>query len=121
MVICAKGLLDKNPNPNEDEIAKALVGNICRCTGYKKIIEAIMMAAEYLREDKEIPANNNYEKISQDVLRIDAKEKVLGIGEYVDDIDYPDMVYACALRSEYPRAIVNDIDIREAQQHPRYY
>jgi carbon-monoxide dehydrogenase small subunit len=41
MIMMAKALLDENPNPNEDEIRFALAGNICRCTGYTKIIEAV--------------------------------------------------------------------------------
>jgi len=45
MVLSAKALLDKNPNPNEDEIKEAIDGNLCRCTGYVKIIEAIKLAA----------------------------------------------------------------------------
>ena len=68
MVICAKGLLDKNPNPTEKEIAKALVGNICRCTGYKKIIEAIQLAAKMIREQRVIPPLSDAQRISQDVL-----------------------------------------------------
>ncbi len=46
MVLSAKALLDKNPNPTEDEIKRAIEGNLCRCTGYVKIIEAIEMAAK---------------------------------------------------------------------------
>ncbi len=42
MILSAKALLDKNPNPTEDEIRTALAGNICRCTGYVKPMEAIM-------------------------------------------------------------------------------
>ena len=41
MILSAKHLLDKNPNPNENEIRAAISGNLCRCTGYQKIIEAI--------------------------------------------------------------------------------
>jgi len=41
MVLSAKHLLEKNPNPDEDEIREAISGNLCRCTGYTKIIEAI--------------------------------------------------------------------------------
>lgn len=41
MVMAAKALLDKNPNPSREEIKRALAGNICRCTGYKQIIEAV--------------------------------------------------------------------------------
>ncbi|RQD72712.1 MAG: (2Fe-2S)-binding protein, partial [Halanaerobium sp. MSAO_Bac5] len=41
-----KNLLDENPSPNEKEVRTALSGNICRCTGYTKIIEAVMLAAD---------------------------------------------------------------------------
>ncbi len=46
MILSAKALLDKNPDPTEDEIKRAIEGNLCRCTGYVKIIEAIKLAAE---------------------------------------------------------------------------
>jgi len=49
MIISAKGLLDQNPKPSRDEIRKAISGNLCRCTGYKKIIEAIEEAAQKIR------------------------------------------------------------------------
>ncbi|MCI8855553.1 MAG: (2Fe-2S)-binding protein [Clostridiaceae bacterium] len=46
MILSAKALLDENPNAAEDEIREALHGNICRCTGYKKIVEAIEAARD---------------------------------------------------------------------------
>jgi aerobic-type carbon monoxide dehydrogenase small subunit (CoxS/CutS family) len=46
MVLAAFALLKKNPKPKEDQIRKALDGNLCRCTGYVKIIEAVKLAAE---------------------------------------------------------------------------
>lgn len=45
MILTAKGLLDENPNPTEEEIREAISGNICRCTGYVKIIDAIRSVA----------------------------------------------------------------------------
>lgn len=45
MVLAAKSLLDRNPHPSEDEIKDYMRGNVCRCTGYKKIVEAIQDAA----------------------------------------------------------------------------
>ena len=46
MVLSAKGLLDKNPKPSEHEIREALSGNLCRCTGYQKIVEAVKSVSE---------------------------------------------------------------------------
>jgi len=45
-ILAAKGLLDENPDPTEEEVRKWLAGNLCRCTGYVKIIEAVLAAAE---------------------------------------------------------------------------
>ena len=118
MVISAKGLLDKNPSPTVKEISQALVGNICRCTGYIKIFDAILMAAEFLREHKAVPEHKSTGRIAEDVFRIDAYSKTLGTGEYVDDMELPDMVYASAVRTKYPRAVVDDIDISKAQAYP---
>jgi aerobic carbon-monoxide dehydrogenase small subunit len=50
LLMAAKDLLDRNPDPSESEIRFALAGNLCRCTGYDKIIRAVQAAAEQLRE-----------------------------------------------------------------------
>lgn len=52
MVISAKALLDNNPKPTREEIAKALDNNLCRCTGYVKIIDAIELAAARMRGEE---------------------------------------------------------------------
>jgi carbon-monoxide dehydrogenase small subunit len=52
MILSAKALLDRNPNPTEDEIKDAISENLCRCTGYVKIIEAIKLAAKHMRRSK---------------------------------------------------------------------
>ena len=52
MLIAAKALLDANPDPNRDEVIDAISGNICRCTGYEPIINAILSAAADLRAAK---------------------------------------------------------------------
>ncbi len=46
MLISARALLNRNPHPTEEEIAEALVGNLCRCTGYARIIDAVKLASE---------------------------------------------------------------------------
>lgn len=50
MVLAAKALLDENPHPTEEEIREAISGNLCRCTGYSPIVQAIQVAAERLAE-----------------------------------------------------------------------
>jgi carbon-monoxide dehydrogenase small subunit len=52
MIMTAKALLEKNPNPTEEEIRWGISGNLCRCTGYVKIVESIQYAAEKLREQQ---------------------------------------------------------------------
>jgi len=61
MILSAKALLEENPAPTEDELKHFMHGNICRCTGYKKIIESIMAAAKKMRrgqDKKELNARN---------------------------------------------------------------
>jgi carbon-monoxide dehydrogenase small subunit len=52
MLISARALLSRNPNPTEDEIRHGISGNLCRCTGYNKIVEAIQYAADKMRAEK---------------------------------------------------------------------
>jgi carbon-monoxide dehydrogenase small subunit len=52
MIMSAKGLLDRNPDPNEKEIREGIAGNFCRCTGYTKIIESIGAAARAIKGGK---------------------------------------------------------------------
>jgi len=49
MILSAKALLDENPDPTEEEVRAGLAGNLCRCTGYVKIVEAVMAAAKTMR------------------------------------------------------------------------
>lgn len=117
MVMCAKALLDVNPDPTEDEIAYALRTNICRCTGYVKIIKAVKLAAKVIREGV-IPIPETNWKIGAHVHRIDVREKVTGTGVYPDDIYLDGMVYGSAVRSQYPRAVVKAIHTEEAKALP---
>ena len=118
MIISAKSLLDVNLNPSRQDVKKAIHGNICRCTGYKKIEDAILMAADFFREKREVPGAEEDGGITRRFKRVDAEEKVRGTGKYVDDIVLPDMAYAKALRSPYPRCRINGIHIEKALAHP---
>jgi len=56
MMLASVELLQKNPNPTEEEIRRGISGNLCRCTGYVKIVEAVQYAAEKMRQQVEVPA-----------------------------------------------------------------
>ena len=131
MVMAGRALIGKNPDPTEEEIREALKGNICRCTGYRKIIEGVKKAAAILRGDEKI---DDLEKgddygVGKAAFRVDVRKKTLGYGKYPDDIGpeyFKDMkelpllpmVYGGAVRSKYPRAKVISIDIEKAKVLP---
>ena len=115
MVISAKGLLDVNPDPTREEAAFAIRNNICRCTGYVKIIDGILLAAKLFREGKlPAPAADDWQ-VGSRVHRLDVEEKVLGYGQYPDDVYVDGMCYGGAVRSQYARARVLEIDTSEAE------
>ena len=121
MVLSGKALLDQVPDPTEEQIKQAIRGNVCRCTGYKKIIEGITLAGAILRGDAQI--DPELEKgdtygVGDRAFRTDVRDKVLGKGEYVDDVHMEGMVHASAVRSQYPRARVLDIDASAALALP---
>ncbi len=88
MVMAGKALIDRIPDPSEAEIREALKGNICRCTGYKKIIEGISAAAAILRGDLEIDdlESGDAYGVGERAFRVDVRRKTLGYGKYPDDI-----------------------------------
>ncbi len=118
MVICAKGLLDWNTDPTEEEIRYAIRNNICRCTGYVKIIKAIQLAAEALRNGFIPEPSVNDWHVGNRVHRVDVREKVLGTGKYPDDYYVDGMCYGSAVRAKYPRARVLSIDTAAAKALP---
>ena len=115
MVISAKGLLDVNPDPTREEAAFAIRNNICRCTGYVKIIDGILLAARIFREGKLPAASADDWQVGSRVHRLDVEEKVLGYGQYPDDVYVDGMCYGGAVRSRYARARVLSIDTAEAE------
>ena len=119
MVMAAKGLLDVNPDPTEEEIRFALRNNICRCTGYVKIVEGVKITARILREGHLPDDGEKREwKLGAHVHRVDVAEKVQGYGQYPDDVYMDGMIYASAVRSAHPRAIVKAIHKEEALTLP---
>ena len=121
MVMAGKALIGKNPDPSEEEIRKAIRGNLCRCTGYRKVIDGIKLAAAILRGDAkidpEVEKGDDY-GVGQSAFRVDLRQKVLGYGKYPDDIEMEGMLHLSAVRSQYARARVLSIDAAAALALP---
>ncbi len=118
MVISAKGLIDRNPDPTHADVKEAIKNNICRCTGYKKIEDAILLAAKLLREDTDVPSGELPGSVGDSIRRIEAVDKTLGMAMYADDIHLPGMLLGSAVRSAYPRAKLLSIDTSAAKAVP---
>ncbi len=119
MVMTAKGLIDANPDPRPEEITKSLALSMCRCTGYVKIEKAILESARMLREDTPVPADSDTPlSVGSRVCRTDARDKVLGIGLYVDDMKLLGMLHGAVLRAPKARVTVLGIDTTEALAMP---
>lgn len=117
MVITSVDFVRKNPNATLDEIKQALSGNLCRCTGYKKIIEAV---AETIHPENKLNKEKKTQSTSSVVgvgrPYIEATKKVQGKADYADDIRLKNTLYCKFLRSPLPHAIIESIDIAEASK-----
>jgi nicotinate dehydrogenase large molybdopterin subunit len=120
LILSSKALLDRNPRPSEQELRLAISGNLCRCTGYTKVVEAIDAAARELRGeaiacDRREPETGS---VGRSITKIDAMPKVTGKAVYADDITFPNMLFASVLRSPFPSAEILSIDCSEARSLP---
>ena len=117
MVITSVDFVRKNPNATLDEIKQALSGNLCRCTGYKKIIEAVaetIHPENKLKEETKIQSTSGVVGVGRPY--IEATKKVQGKADYADDIRLKNTLYCKFLRSPLPHAIIESIDIAEASK-----
>lgn len=113
----AKHLLDRDPSPSREAIARALEGHLCRCTGYVKILDAIELLAKARRGEEE-PAVGTDGRVGRSLGRYEGAELVLGGRPYVDDIRRPGMLHGAVLLSPHARARVLSIDTSKAAAHP---
>ncbi len=117
MVLTAKDFVDKNPDASTQDIKEALSGNLCRCTGYKKIIEAVTEYTELKKQGVEHlpPVEENSKIIGIGRPYIEAEKKVLGKALYADDLQFRNLLYCKFLRSTHAHALIENIDISEAK------
>jgi len=120
MVMAATAALRANPFADREEIKERLGGNICRCTGYQKIFDAVELARDV--QNGSLPATVLFEDevaqgdfIGKNVRRIDTPGKVSGRLKYAGDMTMPGMLHVQVLRSPHPHARIASIDISAAE------
>ncbi|HEX7526629.1 MAG TPA: molybdopterin cofactor-binding domain-containing protein, partial [Gaiellaceae bacterium] len=116
IVMKSEALLAKNPTPARAEIAHALLGNLCRCTGYVKIIDAVQLAAG-ARRGEPLPEPGG-DGVGERALRYRADELALGDKPFVADLREPGMLHGALRSSDHPRARVLRIDTAKAKAYP---
>jgi len=120
MVMAATAALRANPFADREEIKERLGGNICRCTGYQKIFDAIEMARDVQNGqlstsifDAVDAEEGDY--VGKRVSAVDAEGKVAGRVKYAGDMTMPGMLYVQVLRSPHPHARIISIDVTAAE------
>ncbi|MFQ6109893.1 MAG: molybdopterin-dependent oxidoreductase, partial [Candidatus Aminicenantales bacterium] len=121
MVVSAYALIQRNPNPSEEEIREALSGNLCRCTGYTRIIKAVKSWTRY-SESEELPSHpddlREYQTVGRSLPRVDAADKVTGRAKFTADYHFKDMLYGKILHSPIAHGRIKRIDTSRAESLP---
>ncbi len=117
MIMTAKAFLATNPTPTEDEVRQAIRGNLCRCTGYSRIVDAIMAASGQSIEVRQYRPSE-HRVVGQSLPRADSHEKVTGKAPYAYDMRLPGMLHGEILRSPHPSARIVSIDTAAAAAVP---
>jgi len=114
IVVKAANLLAKDPAPSRDAVARALAGNLCRCTGYVKIIDAVQMAGRILAGDEQ-PRLDWSGRLGSRAPKYEGFELALGDKPFINDIAVDGMVHGALRFSDHPRAVVKHIDVTRAE------
>ncbi len=117
IVMKAEALLGKQPDPSREEVARALLGNLCRCTGYVKVIDAVELVAA-ARRGEPVPKPDGSGRVGSRAARYQGSELALGDRPFVGDLTAPGMLYGALRFSDHPRARVLRIDTSRAEAHP---
>jgi aerobic-type carbon monoxide dehydrogenase small subunit (CoxS/CutS family) len=121
MVMSAVALVDRNPDPADDEIKEALSGNLCRCTGYTRILEAVKHWKKYKKTKESLPPSYDLDKfntVGRSSPRVDAAAKVSGQAKYTADHSFENMLHGKILHSPIPHGVIKKIDTRKAGTFP---
>ncbi len=121
MIMAAKALLDQNLNPDKETIKKALANNLCRCTGYVKIIDAVNLAAKFLRGEttpEAVRPSADAGMIGVSHPRPSAMIKACGVAEFSADIKLEGALELAVVRSTEHHAKIKSIDTAVAEKMP---
>ncbi len=127
MILAAQVLLEKMKKPSRIEVEKALSGVLCRCTGYKKPVDAVLKAAAILRGEKpEMEDLNvklaiegkNFTCVGKSPVKVDAQKLAQGNPAFTTDIEMRDMLIAKVLHSPLAHAHITRIDVSKALALP---
>lgn len=121
MIMTAKALLDSNRNPSVEEIQHAFRRNLCRCTGYKKIIEAVQLAGRFIREEispDDIRPQPTDPAFGVSHPRPSALQKACGTANFTADISFTEAAEIAVVRSPHMHAEIRGIDCTVAESMP---
>ncbi|NLC11353.1 MAG: molybdopterin-dependent oxidoreductase, partial [Firmicutes bacterium] len=121
MIMTAKALLDVNPDPSTEDIKKAFSRNLCRCTGYVKIIDAVKLAGKFIRGElspEDVRPAPDGPKLGVSYPRPSAMSKACGTAAFAADIYVPGALELAVVRSPYPHALIKGIDSSAAESMP---
>jgi len=116
LLMSAKALLDRNPDPSPDQVRQAIAGNLCRCTGYEKVVEAVLAAAAEIRGESP-PGRNDMEgngALGRSLVKVDGIPKVTGKAQFAADLKKPEMLWGAMLVSPHPHAKILSIETGDA-------
>ena len=113
-IMRTKVLFQKNPTPTREEIVKALNVNLCRCTGYVKIIDAIEFACQKLNTGETVEYSEKNAKVGSSYPKYQAYETAIASRKFVNDLKFEGMLFGALKFSDHPRAEIIQIDYSEA-------
>ncbi len=114
IVMKSEAMLAKNAEPSREEVARGLAGNLCRCTGYVKIVDAVELVAA-ARRGEPLPELDRSGLVGERTPRYRGPELALGDKPYVNDMAEPGMLHGAVRFSDHPRARVLRIDTSQAE------
>jgi len=135
-IMSAKALLDRNPDPSDYEIRRAIKKNICRCTGYEQLVESIKLAAGQVRHEDVALRNYRSARIDTGETppgpwttgqlkiighshgRIESRSRVTGAAKYTADLKKPGQLYATTVRAPHAHARLINLDCTAARKVP---